>query len=57
MQLSLHCAQPVFSVHEVCRMGKHKGWLMNSTRLSLSIYGTALAFEVEVEVVVAALVA
>jgi hypothetical protein len=30
---------------------------MNSTRLSLSIYGTALAFEVEVEVVVAALVA
>jgi hypothetical protein len=30
---------------------------MNSTRLSLDIYGTALAFEVEVEVVVAALIA
>jgi hypothetical protein len=38
MQLPLHCAQPIFDVHGVCRKGKDMGLpLMNSARLSLGI--------------------
>ena len=36
VQLPLHCTQPVFGIHGVCRVGKHRGMTSHELRMFVS---------------------